>query len=185
MGIHHSPPDGRQRPDATAAERPRSQSVFKRHHGGVSSGGGESGGEVYWLGLIDILTTYSFKKKSEHTLKSIFHDSVPASASCATQPSSLFSLCVCRVCVVRRVCGVVSRRAKFRPSRPDHIVSASWPMCAPSSSEDKNKNRKNRKMGILLVPEPNGLGLESFGWLQRGWELWADWWRRGGLVGTG
>jgi hypothetical protein len=141
VGIHHSPRDGRQQPDATAAERPPPQSVFKRHHGGVSGGGAGSGGEVYWLGLIDILTTYSFKKKSEHTLKSIFHDPVPTSTSCHSALFTLLTVCtyvscgVCRVCVWR-----VSRRAKYRPSRPGHIANVSWPTCAPSSSEEQEKS---------------------------------------------
>src|SRR5262249_36194336 len=37
---------------------------------------GRGGVEVYFLGIIDVLTLYNLKKKSEHTFKSIFHDSV-------------------------------------------------------------------------------------------------------------
>jgi len=36
--------------------------------------------EVYFLGIIDVLTEYNFNKKAEHTLKSIFHDPTQISA---------------------------------------------------------------------------------------------------------
>lgn len=62
-----------------------SRSAFRRDHGGIVARGpgGERKNEVYFIGIIDILTVYNFKKKSEHTLKSIFHDSVlpPSSAN--------------------------------------------------------------------------------------------------------
>jgi len=32
--------------------------------------------EIYFIGIIDHLTEYNLKKKSEHTLKSLVHDSV-------------------------------------------------------------------------------------------------------------
>jgi len=36
--------------------------------------------EIYFLGIIDILTVYNFKKKSEHTIKSLLYDSNAISA---------------------------------------------------------------------------------------------------------
>lgn len=41
---------------------------------------GEEKNEIYFIGIIDILTIYNFKKKSEHTLKSFFHDATQISA---------------------------------------------------------------------------------------------------------
>jgi len=51
--------------------------------GGILShdqNGKERGKEVYLMGIIDILTTYDFKKKGEHMLKSFIHDANEISA---------------------------------------------------------------------------------------------------------
>ncbi len=49
------------------------RSMFRSHQGGVLSAGGD---EIYFFGIIDHLTEYNLKKRSEHRLKSLMHDSV-------------------------------------------------------------------------------------------------------------
>lgn len=53
--------------------------IFEEYHGGIISRdpfGNKTGEEIYFLGIIDTLTTYDLKKKGEHVLKSLIHDSV-------------------------------------------------------------------------------------------------------------
>jgi len=42
-----------------------------------NDGSALSAQEVYYFGIIDILTTYDLKKRGEHVLKSIVYDKVP------------------------------------------------------------------------------------------------------------
>jgi len=58
------------------------QSVFTKEDGGVSSQNvdGSMGNELYYMGVIDILTEYGTKKKLEHGLKSVNHKSSEISA---------------------------------------------------------------------------------------------------------
>jgi hypothetical protein len=47
-------------------------SFFKKDYGGIYSVvSNRPGNEIYFIGLIDILTTYDLKKKAEHVLKSV------------------------------------------------------------------------------------------------------------------
>jgi len=58
-------------------------SLFNDYCGGIisrDSKGQKRGPEMYFIGLIDTLTTYDFKKYGEHVLKSIIHDSNEISA---------------------------------------------------------------------------------------------------------
>lgn len=56
-------------------------SLFTRDDGGMrGSRDGRPSSEVYYMGIIDILTEYGAKKKVEHTLKSIKHDKNDISA---------------------------------------------------------------------------------------------------------
>jgi hypothetical protein len=63
---------------ASANIRQGKRPTFREHHGGVVARdeNEELLDEVYFLGVIDILTIYNFKKKSEHTFKSLLYDSV-------------------------------------------------------------------------------------------------------------
>jgi 1-phosphatidylinositol-4-phosphate 5-kinase len=56
-------------------------SVFQRDYGGILSFDRK---EVYFIGIIDTLTTWELGKKFEKTLKSIFHDSSQISAIAPT-----------------------------------------------------------------------------------------------------
>jgi len=59
--------------------RPQSEHQFKEFYGGVFArdrADMEMSTTVYFLGIIDTLTTYDFKKRSEHMFKSFIHDSV-------------------------------------------------------------------------------------------------------------
>lgn len=59
--------------------RPQPTSLFREYAGGLISRDDrnyEQSTEIYFLGIIDILTTYDFKKRSEHVFKSLIHDSV-------------------------------------------------------------------------------------------------------------
>jgi 1-phosphatidylinositol-4-phosphate 5-kinase len=47
--------------------------VFRQYYGGILS---EDKTEVYFMGIIDLLTTYSYKKMGEFFAKSLVHDSV-------------------------------------------------------------------------------------------------------------
>jgi len=46
----------------------------------LAEDGHSPGNQVYFMGIIDNLTEYNFKKKSEHHFKSLFHDSSQISA---------------------------------------------------------------------------------------------------------
>jgi hypothetical protein len=47
-------------------------SFFKKDYGGIYSiVGNRPGNEIYFIGLIDVLTTFDLKKKAEHVLKSV------------------------------------------------------------------------------------------------------------------
>ncbi len=49
-----------------------SESVFRRDYGGLNSNvNGRQGNEVYFIGIIDILTLFDLKKKAEHVLKTV------------------------------------------------------------------------------------------------------------------
>jgi 1-phosphatidylinositol-4-phosphate 5-kinase len=52
--------------------------IFYAEDGGFrsSAADGENGDELYFLGVIDILTPYTTTKKLEHIIKSLQHDSV-------------------------------------------------------------------------------------------------------------
>jgi hypothetical protein len=53
--------------------------IFEEFYGGIisrDSQGEKTGTEIYFLGIIDTLTTYDLKKRGEHVLKSLIHDSV-------------------------------------------------------------------------------------------------------------
>jgi len=58
------------------------QSLFTKEDGGVSSQNmdGSTGNELYYMGVIDILTEYGTKKKLEHGIKSVNHKSSEISA---------------------------------------------------------------------------------------------------------
>ena len=58
-------------------------SEFKRADGGVRSARGD---ELYYLGLIDILTPFNYKKKGELVLKSI----ITNSKSISSQPADKY-----------------------------------------------------------------------------------------------
>jgi len=58
-------------------------SIFKEYQGGILSKDSENkeiGEDLYFIGLIDILTAYDFKKKGEHVLKSLVWDKNEISA---------------------------------------------------------------------------------------------------------
>lgn len=49
-----------------------SESAFRRDFGGITSTvNGRQGNEVYFIGIIDILTLFDLKKKAEHVLKTV------------------------------------------------------------------------------------------------------------------
>jgi len=52
--------------------------IFYNEDGGFRSSGrdGEIGDELYFLGVIDILTPYSMAKRVEHIVKSVQHGKV-------------------------------------------------------------------------------------------------------------
>lgn len=56
----------------------RSISIWNRDHGGIRAKTPSK--EVYFLGIVDILTQYDFKKRSEHMLKSLVYYSDEISA---------------------------------------------------------------------------------------------------------
>jgi len=55
-------------------------SAFQRDYGGMKGKGPEGGQKIYFIGLIDILTVYDFKKMSESLFKSLFNDKNAISA---------------------------------------------------------------------------------------------------------
>ncbi|KAL6067104.1 Phosphatidylinositol phosphate kinase 6 [Balamuthia mandrillaris] len=58
---------------------PATFSLFRKDHGGIRAAGAAAN-ELYFFGLIDILTVYNLKKRSEHTFKAILYDSTQISA---------------------------------------------------------------------------------------------------------
>lgn len=56
----------------------RDGSIWNREYGGISAS--KPNKELYFLGLVDILTQYDFKKKSEHALKRLIYDTEEISA---------------------------------------------------------------------------------------------------------
>ena len=52
-------------------------SLFRQYKGGMLSA---DGSEIYFIGVIDILTEFNFKKKSEKIVKSLYYDSSKISA---------------------------------------------------------------------------------------------------------
>jgi hypothetical protein len=64
-------------------------SLWTKEYGGVvaRSRSGEELKEVYYIGLIDILTAYDFKKKSELAIKTILHPQQDASSISAQPPA--------------------------------------------------------------------------------------------------
>jgi len=56
--------------------------MWNKNSGGIlaKDNNGDTLNEVYFFGLIDILTQYDLKKKSEHALKSILYDDTKLSA---------------------------------------------------------------------------------------------------------
>jgi len=58
--------------------RRKDRSIFRRYHSGMieKTKGGKRGKDIYFLGIIDVLTQYDFKKKGEHVLKSFLHNKV-------------------------------------------------------------------------------------------------------------
>jgi len=72
VGFHFLSPD-------LALQEPTTKegSIFSQYHGGIMS---LDKTEVYFIGIIDILTTWDFRKRSEKTFKSLFHDANQLSA---------------------------------------------------------------------------------------------------------
>eukprot|EP01125_Pyxidicula_operculata_P012625 TRINITY_DN4150_c1_g1_i1.p1 TRINITY_DN4150_c1_g1~~TRINITY_DN4150_c1_g1_i1.p1 ORF type:complete len:2406 (+),score=580.76 TRINITY_DN4150_c1_g1_i1:18-7235(+) len=75
VGIHFAT-------DPVPKDRPTSTSLFREYLGGIVSRNslGYERKFVLFIGIIDFLTMYDFKKKGEHVLKSIIHDSNEISA---------------------------------------------------------------------------------------------------------
>lgn len=73
-------PQGREnpsmRPEGDAPEAMRAPRLTRRRDGGVRSrqASGEVGGEVYFMGIIDILQQYNLKKRTETSLRSVVAD---------------------------------------------------------------------------------------------------------------
>jgi len=55
-------------------------SIFQKDYGGMKGRGPEGTQRIYFIGLIDILTVYDFKKMSESLFKSLFNDKNAISA---------------------------------------------------------------------------------------------------------
>jgi len=57
---------------------------FRRDYGGIQGRkkNGTPLGEIYFIGIIDILTTYSYGKSAENFVKSLFVNKVPPSCVC-------------------------------------------------------------------------------------------------------
>ena len=63
-------------------------SVWTKEYGGIvaRTRSGEELKEVYFIGLIDILTAYDLKKKSELAIKTILHPQQDSSSISAQPP---------------------------------------------------------------------------------------------------
>jgi 1-phosphatidylinositol-4-phosphate 5-kinase len=74
LGIHRTDL-ALQKSDPAKTPRP-AFSAFQQFHGGVGSA---AKSEVYFMGLIDMLTSYNYKKIGEHLSKSVVYDSMQVS----------------------------------------------------------------------------------------------------------
>jgi hypothetical protein len=103
---------------------------FRRDYGGIQGRkkNGTPLGEIYFIGIIDILTTYSYGKSAENFVKSLFVNKVPP--SCGACVRALMCVCVCA-----DMYRVVSCSMRSRPCRRTSILHDSRTMSAPSSSE--------------------------------------------------
>lgn len=61
---------------------------YEKDQGGLASIDGQ---KIYFMGVIDILTGYNAKKKAEHFIKSIQHDSQTISCVPPTQYAKRFT----------------------------------------------------------------------------------------------
>ena len=75
---------GKNRSDALAPVEENAP-FFRRDYGGIQGRkkNGTPLGEIYFIGIIDILTTYSYGKSAENFVKSLFVNKVPPSCVCA------------------------------------------------------------------------------------------------------
>ena len=72
LGVHHSQRDASIPPSPPHLTPRPTHNAFQQFHGGVPT---PSRNEVYFFGVIDILTEYNLKKMGEHWSKSVIYDS--------------------------------------------------------------------------------------------------------------
>jgi hypothetical protein len=111
---------------------------FRRDYGGIQGRkkNGTPLGEIYFIGIIDILTTYSYGKSAENFVKSLFVNKVPPSCVRALMCGvwcvcSYFCVASCSACDLGSAAGRVF--GTIQELRQHHL-RVKLGFCEPSSA---------------------------------------------------